>query len=161
MVCSSGDTGDGGTTQPLPADTHRVSHRGGQSWNACLPGITLAPGANHVVATRGATLWTTYLSATVVGTGSLTPGVPSYGSISLPSNAFSRGLGDWRIYNRALAPAEVWQLYDPATRWDLYRPLTRRLWAVTAPIVAGAVGIWGRRAELALPGGVTIGPVGG
>lgn len=37
-------------------------------------------------------------------------------------------IGDFRIYNRALSPAEIFQLYDPATRWDLYAPKPR-LWA--------------------------------
>jgi hypothetical protein len=27
---------------------------------------------------------------------------------------------DFRIYNRALTDAEVWELYQPSTRWDLY-----------------------------------------
>lgn len=30
---------------------------------------------------------------------------------------------EFRLYNRAFAPEEVWQLYDPATRWDLYLPV--------------------------------------
>jgi len=38
-------------------------------------------------------------------------------------------LGDVRIYDRALSPDEVWQLYDPATRWDLYLPV-QRIWQI-------------------------------
>jgi len=31
-------------------------------------------------------------------------------------------IADLRIYARALAAAEIWQLWEPATRWELYRP---------------------------------------
>ena len=46
------------------------------------------------------------------------------------SNRWLTGyVAEYRTYNRALQPDDVWQIYDPATRYDLYQPL-RRLWAV-------------------------------
>ena len=38
-------------------------------------------------------------------------------------NYFTGKIGDVRIYNRALSPAEIWAMYDPATRWELYAPV--------------------------------------
>ena len=51
-------------------------------------------------------------------------GYGDYGARLFYGNAF-----DFRVYERALSAAEVWQLYDPITRWELYKPL-RRFWAV-------------------------------
>ena len=38
---------------------------------------------------------------------------------------YSGLIGDVRIYNRALSPSEVYQLYAPQTRWELYEPIPR------------------------------------
>lgn len=44
------------------------------------------------------------------------------------SFGFFDGLvADVRVYDRALSPAVVWQLWDPSTRWDLYYPLRQRV----------------------------------
>jgi hypothetical protein len=43
-------------------------------------------------------------------------------------------LADVRVYNRALSPGEIWQLYDPQTRWQLYEPIPRLF-----PVVVGDV----------------------
>lgn len=50
-------------------------------------------------------------------------------------------IADVRFYNRALSPAEIYQLYDPATRWELYRPM-RRMWQVKGS--GGAPAGWGQ-----------------
>lgn len=60
------------------------------------------------------------------------------GRIALSAEHFDGIIGDVRLYNRFLTPAEVWQLYDPATRWELYAP-TPRLWVVPEAAAAGGV----------------------
>ena len=62
-------------------------------------------------------------------------------------------MSDVRIYNRALAPAEVWQLWAPRTRWQLYGvPVTRGraasgvVWPGIGPGVIGGGGAIGRAA---------------
>jgi hypothetical protein len=47
-------------------------------------------------------------------------------------------IADIRIYNRALTPSEVWQLYAPQTRWELYEPIPRTF-PVLLPEAAAAV----------------------
>ena len=44
-----------------------------------------------------------------------------------PSGTGPNGrLHEGRIYNRALSPGEVWELFDPRTRFDLYQPWRRQ-----------------------------------
>lgn len=42
-----------------------------------------------------------------------------------PFSYMEGGVGDARLYGRALSDAEIWHQYDPATRWDLYAPVAR------------------------------------
>ena len=44
---------------------------------------------------------------------------------------------DVRVYNRVLADADVWAMYDPVSRWDLYWQPTRRLF-VNLPAGGGS-----------------------
>ena len=41
------------------------------------------------------------------------------------SNAFDGIISEVRLYNYALQPDMVWQLYNPPTRWQLYQPQPR------------------------------------
>ena len=63
-------------------------------------------------------------------------GRPSDGNALLPDNK----MWDARIWNRVLAPAEMWALYHPTTRWDLY-------WQprIMVPGFVAAAGVAGRR----------------
>lgn len=54
-----------------------------------------------------------------------------------PWRYFEGSLDDCRIYNRALTPIEVYQLYAPQTRWELYQPIQRDVFA----FVAAAAGL--------------------
>jgi hypothetical protein len=61
------------------------------------------------------------------------------GVLSGTSNAafYTDGwIADFRLYTRALSPAEVWQLYDPQTRGELFLP--PRWQVMTAPPAGGA-----------------------
>jgi Concanavalin A-like lectin/glucanases superfamily len=40
---------------------------------------------------------------------------------------------DARVYQRALSPAEIAELYDPRTRWELYYQLRQRMFSVSQP----------------------------
>lgn len=71
------------------------------------------------------------------------------------TTAFSRDLNattlELRVYNRALSPQEVWQLWAPQTRWELYRPAKWR--TIIRPSPAETDSVVG-------PGGVTTIPSG-
>jgi len=60
------------------------------------------------------------------------------GGVYFSNEAWHGHIWDVRIYNRALAEEEVWQMYDPLTRFDLYDtydPLSRGiLQSVTADL---------------------------
>ena len=113
-------------------------------------GPDLVVGATyHLVATGDATAgWDLYLNGQLIGEMAWhTPGSStaatriSRGSYTGYFGPFNGRIGDVRIYNRGMSPAEAWQLWDPLTRWELYKPL-RRLWAAgamgaTPPVVTG------------------------
>lgn len=42
-------------------------------------------------------------------------------STSTATQMFEGSIGDTRLYSRALAQAEIWQLWNPLTRWELYK----------------------------------------
>lgn len=69
------------------------------------------------------------------------------------------------ITSRILSPAEVWQASQQMKYcevnpdWNAWG--RRRKWFIVAAPSAGAVGIYGARATIALPGGVSIRPTGG
>jgi hypothetical protein len=57
------------------------------------------------------------------GTGNIKPGTLTELRIGARGNdiAYWQGdIADVRIYNRALTPADAWQIYAPQTRWELY-----------------------------------------
>lgn len=72
-----------------------------------------------------------------------------------PGNFFPGRIADARIYNRALSPAEIYQLYDPATRWELYRPI-QRMWQVKAPAATGHSLILGDNLSNRIFGGFVV-----
>ena len=72
-------------------------------------------------------------------------------------NYFDGVIGDTRLYNRALSPAEIWAMYAPQTRWELCRPLVPHFPGVT--LAAGGVDV--SLDTLALTGaaqGMTVSP---
>jgi len=85
---------------------------------------------HHVVGTYGSEMISVYVDGLYEGqagrTGTLSQQVAEM-RIGKPGGfggGYYTGLvGDIRVYNRALSPAEIWQLWAPQTRWDLYRPL--------------------------------------
>jgi len=66
------------------------------------------------------------------------------------SNQFYGKVGDVRIYNRILTPAEVYQQWSPETRWDLYLSVAPRFWSVpaAAPPAGVAMPIFGNDDQL-------------
>jgi hypothetical protein len=42
-------------------------------------------------------------------------------------SCFDGIINEWRVYNRALSPSEVWRLYDQLTRWEIYTPSMPRM----------------------------------
>ncbi len=46
---------------------------------------------------------------------------------------------EWRLYDHAVSPAVIWQMYDPKTRWQLYeqQPRNRLARIVSVPRVMG------------------------
>lgn len=54
-------------------------------------------------------------------------------------HGFKGTLGDTRVYNRALAASEIWQLYDPQTRWELYAMPRPQYWFVPTVAPGGII----------------------
>ena len=52
---------------------------------------------------------------------------------TFPTRSHAGFISDFRIYNRALTPIEVYQLYAPQTRWELYQPVQRTSLAFVGP----------------------------
>lgn len=74
------------------------------------------------------------------GTQPLTIGSFGTGGIIETGNFGWHGsLEEFRLYNRAMSPGEVWRMYDPATRWSLRnQPSRRSIYSTTssAPVTA-------------------------
>ena len=58
-------------------------------------------------------------------------GATAWGSFSETQFGYDGKLWDMRIYDRALSPVDVAQLYSPTTRWELYQPIHRKIWYLT------------------------------
>lgn len=107
--------------------------------------------------------------ATVTG-GSFVTAYPVYiGAINTATGAaeyLTGAIQDVAIYNRPLSTAEMWQASlqmrycDVNPAWNVWAP-RRRYYIAAAPAAAGRVGIYGARATIALPGGVSIRAIGG
>lgn len=93
----------------------------------------------------------------------LTAGSPT-GNLAIAGSApadtttnFSGYIAHTAIWNRALNPAQVWQLYDPATRWDLYwTPSSRVFFNLGGAAPATAYKTEGRRPHPYKPGSARV-----
>lgn len=89
----------------------------------------------HGAVTYGDGTVTLYLNGLPDGSGSSSQTFSSAGQLGIGRGSDQALIGsicDVRLYNRALGPGEIWQMYAPETRWELYRLPGRMLYAAAA-----------------------------
>jgi len=121
-----GLVGDGANTILRVGSYDGTSHAANYTWTGISAGTVY-----HTIGQYTGSAWQLFVNGRLVAE-STTDG-PENNSISGVIGALNNNgayqrvwdglIGDVRVYNRALTPAEVWQLYDPATRWELYKPV--------------------------------------
>lgn len=130
----------------------------GATYDASFGSIVIGSWYHYVVAISSLVGTALYLSGTQTN---LNANAKSYSSADVSFKigaagtgasieAFKGFIGELRIYNNALSPAAIWQMWDPASRWDLYAPIVR-WWALGTP--AGAVRIL---PQIAMLGGQSV-----
>jgi hypothetical protein len=126
------DSGDGSLYLTIIRATTNSEARSSTLFTSglhCLAGVYA--GSTPTLYDNGVQLATASSSA---GSGAYTVDT----SENIEIGRLGQGTGFWpfggkiyevRLYNVALTPAAINQIYNPATRWDLYQPNRRKLWA--------------------------------
>ena len=104
---------------------------GNTTHNMTLPAIP-AGQWNHFVAVYDGAQMQQYMNGRpLVALSARTGTTSDAGGLTVPLTMYNNNvlgqkligsIHDPRIYNRALGPGEIWEMYDPRTRWELYSP---------------------------------------